>query len=363
MKIIFRCDASVHIGTGHVMRCLALASQLKQEGISSHFICREHLGHLANKILNEGFSVSLLPLQKIMHNRGMASTSIYSEWLGADWECDASDVAAEALRSVTDWVIVDHYAVDFKWEAFVRDKTGAKIMLINGLANKKHLCDLLLDPTYSQNDLTRWDGLLPGECQLLCGPNYSPFRGEFILEHQNARQDRSEIKRIFVSFGGLDEFNVTLMVVDGLIELDMQHIKVDIVVGANNPHITLLQEKYLRINNVRVYVQPDNVAKLMANADLAISGGGVMVLEQCFLGVPTIVISVAENQIRAAKQLHDAGAIFYLGHFNSISKDLIKSALLKFIGDIVVLNKMSRVAQGIMAKPELTVAQILKGSI
>jgi UDP-2,4-diacetamido-2,4,6-trideoxy-beta-L-altropyranose hydrolase len=363
MKIIFRCDASEHIGIGHVMRCLSLANHLKQEGISSHFICREHVGHLGDYILTKGYSMALLPLKKLSLSESNGSTYIYDDWLGAHWESDAIDVATEVLKKSASWVIVDHYAVDFNWENVVKNMSGVKIMQINGLANQRHVCDLLLDLTYSHEKSHRWEGLLPQQCRVISGPNFAPLRNEFIEEHQKIRKEILGIKRIFVCFGGSDEFNVTHMVVDALIELKLQNFYIDIVVGLRNPHKELLEKKYLQFDNVKIHFNPKNLASLMSNADLAISAGGTMVLEQCFLGVPTIVLSSAENQIRASKQLQEAGAIIYLGYFNSVRKSLIKSTILKLIMDISIINKMRMVAQKIMAEPELSLASVLKDSI
>src|SRR5690606_11557355 len=113
MLITFRTDASLTIGTGHVMRCLTLATQLKDLGAQCQFVCRPHLGNLIHHIEERGFATYKLPLG--LSDVNPIPDSIYSSWLGASQQDDALQTT-EVLQSLkSDWVVVDHYALDASW--------------------------------------------------------------------------------------------------------------------------------------------------------------------------------------------------------------------------------------------------------
>lgn len=113
MKIVFRCDASLQIGTGHVMRCLTLANALSQQGAECHFICREHTGHLINVIQQRGHQTYSLPIESgSQHQEKEDSELAYADWLGSTQQKDA-ELCRDFLQVLQpDWLIVDHYALD-----------------------------------------------------------------------------------------------------------------------------------------------------------------------------------------------------------------------------------------------------------
>jgi len=133
--VAFRVDASTQIGTGHIMRCLALAEALQHRGAVSHFICRQDVGHLGEFVEGKGFNVIRL--------RGSTSSAGVPE---LRWEQDAEETSAaiSSLSSAVDWLVVDHYALDAAWELRLR-RRAARLMAIDDLANRRHDCDLILN--------------------------------------------------------------------------------------------------------------------------------------------------------------------------------------------------------------------------
>ena len=160
MNIVFRTDASINIGTGHVMRCLTLADELRQKGTDINFICREEPGNLVRYIENRGYKVHQLPG-------------------GIDIETDRK-LTKEILSNCEikpDGLIIDHYDIDISYESPLRDHVK-KVMVIDDLANREHDCDLLLDQNYSNNE-GRYNGLVRGNCIQLLGPEYAILRPQF----------------------------------------------------------------------------------------------------------------------------------------------------------------------------------------
>jgi UDP-2,4-diacetamido-2,4,6-trideoxy-beta-L-altropyranose hydrolase len=354
--VIFRVDASARIGTGHVMRCLALAGELGRSGVASRFVCRAHQGNMAAKIRSQGHEVVLLPDGKVAEGPG------YASWLGADWETDADETAIEVAAVQPLWLIADHYAVDARWERRVREATGVKLMIIDGLANREHDCDLLLDQTYSPEGERRWDGLVPRSCRLLVGPRYALLRPEFVAAKETVRERDAGIKRVFVAFGGVDEPDATSMVLDAIADLGRPDITVEVVAGRANPHRDQLAEKCRTAGNMHLHVDPPDVAGLMAMADLAVSAGGIMLLEQCYLHLPSIVVSIADNQIKSAQALHDAGAVWYLGNIGAVDRDVVRQAIRDLMADPSRFERMQLVTEKLMTGPEMPVSEILLSS-
>ena len=154
MNIVFRTDASLQIGIGHVMRCLTLADALRTAGAKCHFICRKYPGNLTSLILQSGFTVSVLPFAtnaSIANDMTVAGQSNYAAWLGADWSQDAAQTKASIGTMAVDLLIADNYAIDMRWEKTLRPLCR-KLVVIDDLANRQHDCDILLE---------RWERLRP----------------------------------------------------------------------------------------------------------------------------------------------------------------------------------------------------------
>ncbi len=362
--VLFRTDASRRIGAGHVMRCLALADELADCGVASVFVCRAHDGHMAQEIRQQGHRVVLLPLEAgLASDESTEDRPDYVTWLGAPLARDAQQTVHAIAATPLCWVIVDHYAIDFQWERQIKDATGAKVMAIDGLANRRHDCELLLDPTYSSEGKARWDGLLPSASLLMVGPQFALLRSEFTFEKRKLRQRNGIVKRIFLGFGGVDEFNATEVVLEALEGLAGPDLALDVVIAAANPHRVQLLEKYQGHAGVCLHVQPAGMAELMANADLAVSAGGTMLLEQCFMELPAVVCSIAANQVRAARGLHERGAILYIGEFDAdkpdMTKQLVRQHVLQLLSEPSRLVGMQSICRQMMMRPDPSLSQTL----
>jgi UDP-2,4-diacetamido-2,4,6-trideoxy-beta-L-altropyranose hydrolase len=337
MRIVFRVDSSVQIGTGHVMRCLTLADELKKHGNSVMFICRMHEGNLCDFIESKGYQVLRLP--RIQEEIEMLTN--HSHWLGAHWLTDVSQtIQLMEDHQPVDWLIIDHYAIESNWEKAIRPYVK-KIMVIDDLADRRHDCDVLLDQNYYLNMEDRYKHLVPNQTQVLLGPKYTLLREEFKKARLNLRERNGELKRILVFLGGSDPDNVTGMVLEGLQLIDFVNVEVDVVVGKSNLYKEQIRNICNRVTHFHFHCQVNNMAQLMANADLAIGAGGTATWERCYLGLPSLVIVIADNQAQVIRDLEEYGAVYNLGYKEEVHVENIVNALRKVMNHKEMLRKMT----------------------
>jgi UDP-2,4-diacetamido-2,4,6-trideoxy-beta-L-altropyranose hydrolase len=309
VDVILRTDASLEIGTGHVMRCLTLAQALRGRGARCRFVSRLHPGHMVDALRAAGFDVLALPEPELYEAAG-ETRGLYSSWLGADPAKDAEQTSAALRDGPADWLIVDHYGIDERWETAMRPACR-RLLAIDDLADRPHNCDMLLDQTFGRNSAD-YAGLVPGDCVMLTGSGYALLRPEFTAGRPASLQrQRRQIRRLLIAMGGVDLHNVTSRVLLTLGACDLLYdIEVDVVLGRQAPW----QEKVRQVAGqlpfaVRVHVGIDAMAELMASCDLAIGAAGTTALERCCLGLPTIALILAPNQREGAFALLGAGAV------------------------------------------------------
>ena len=328
LRVAFRVDASQQIGTGHVMRCLTLAKGLAKQGANITFISRHLPDYLQELVISSGFSLNIL-------NGGSQQLDelAHANWLGTSQQQDAEETISALATSTWDWLIIDHYALDIRWEKALRNSVK-KIMVIDDIADRKHDCDVLLDQNYYLDMDTRYKDKVPNNCELLVGPKYALLRDEFIEARKTIKPRDGVIKRILVFFGGVDAQNYTGLAIDALSTLKEHQFEVDVVLGSSHPNKDQLLADCLS-NGFSSYVQTEKMAELMAYADLAIGASGSASWERCALGLPSITIAIAENQREIAMSLDKAGVAFYI----DVKLSAIDDQLIIVIKDFLRLPK------------------------
>ncbi len=281
------------------MRCLTLAIELKKQGAQISFISRNLPIHLSTMLNAKG--MEYIPLTTDATQEPTDELA-HASWLGTSQFQDAQATIQALANQSWDWIVVDHYALDARWEGAVRENCK-KLMVIDDIADRQHDCDVLLDQNYYADMQTRYSGKVPEHCQLLLGPIYALLREEFRILREQVKPRTGEVKRILVFFGGVDADNYTSLAIQALAELKCKQ-QVDVVIGAQHPHREKIQATCTAHGYV-CYVQTAHMAELMAKADLAIGAGGSATWERCCLGLPTLSFCVASNQRR---QIEDAAA-------------------------------------------------------
>jgi UDP-2,4-diacetamido-2,4,6-trideoxy-beta-L-altropyranose hydrolase len=310
MKIAIRVDASIQIGIGHVMRCLTLAKVLKENGAQVSFICREYPGHIQDYINKQDFIVKLLPTPETEYVT-QKNDPDYAPWLGVSWEKDTEQTKEVLGDKIFDWLIVDHYGIDYRWHESLYSCTK-NIMVIDDLADRKYNCDVLLDQTFMRKK-EAYLSVLPTHSQLMVGTDYALLRPEFIslrLKAIGKRKHSDGIARILVCMGSMDPNNFTSLVLAGLGEVEWKEKPIiDVVLGSAAPKLKLIIDQAKKhILNVNVLQDVENMAELMVKADLAIGAGGTTSWERCCLGLPSLLVKLAENQRQVIDQLVKAVA-------------------------------------------------------
>lgn len=361
LKIIFRTDASHQIGTGHVMRCLTLANALRERGAQCRFICREHPGNLLELIRKQGFEAVALPMQETDPQRpaeGDAQSLVHAIWLGSDWSTDAEQTMVGAGETVVDWLIVDHYALDAHWESAMRSQCR-KLMVIDDLADRIHDCDLLLDQNLFRDMARRYDGKVPAHCGQMLGPDYALLQPEYAELHPRVPPREGTVRRVLVFFGGADADNLTGRAIAAFLSLGQGDVALDVVINPASPHAASIRRQVERYQQITLHEGLPSLAPLMVQADLAIGAGGATSWERCCLGLPTLVITLAENQRPIAAELDRQGLIRRLGHKDEVSETTLAQALKEILDSGLLHDWSARCQQRVDGRGTGQVISIL----
>jgi len=330
VRLVFRADASLLMGSGHVMRCLTLADALAAQGAQCHFISRAHPGNLLELIRQRGFAVTALPVELPLPpaNTQVASehlkAPVHASWLGCDWQTDAEQTRLILAKLQPDWLVVDHYALDQRWEAALRPHYK-KLMVIDDLADRPHHCDLLLDQNLGRQPQD-YANLVPAQCKLLIGPQYALLRPEFAALRGYSLQRRQQpvLKQLLITMGGVDQPNATGQVLQALKGCALpQDCRISVVMGLQAPWLSQVRGQAQAMPwPTEVLVNISDMAQRMADSDLAIGAAGSTSWERCCLGLPTLLVVLADNQRLGVQALQEAQAALLIGDVSDIAMKL-----------------------------------------
>ncbi|WP_082143979.1 UDP-2,4-diacetamido-2,4,6-trideoxy-beta-L-altropyranose hydrolase [Nitratireductor soli] len=325
VRVAFRADASFAIGTGHVMRCLTLADALREQGAEIRFICREHDGHLCALIEEQGFDLHRLEAPGERREPAVDEPA-HAAWVGVNCQQDADETLSALDDFRPDWLVIDHYGLDARWENRLRDHVG-KIMVIDDLADRMHDCDVLLDQNLVAGQHARYGSWTPEACVLLLGPAYALLQPVYARLRKQAVPREGAVRRVLVFFGGVDKDGLTLKAVEAFLMLDRPEVTADIVLSASSPFYGKVAARLAGHSRLRLHDRVPSLAPLMLEADLAIGAGGATSWERLCLGLPSLVVTVAENQRPIAEELASGGFVDWLGHSDSVDVQAIADAL------------------------------------
>jgi UDP-2,4-diacetamido-2,4,6-trideoxy-beta-L-altropyranose hydrolase len=305
--LIIRADADSRIGTGHIMRCLALGQAWQDAGGTVIFItcCKNET--LLQRLRDENFTVVKLNA-------------------ASDFQ---SEIINQKSPTANTWLVLDGYHFDLACQRTVRS-AGFKLLLIDDYNHlSEYECDILLNQNINAPELHYC--VNPDAKQLL-GTQYALLRREFRRDKRVDRSIPAEAKNILVTLGGADPDNVTLKVIQALNYLNIPGLHVRIIVGPANPHIQSLRDATgLPAFDIRLLTDVKDMPELMRWADLAVSAAGSTCWELCCLGVPFITLVLAENQRGLASGLHAQKIAFCVGERPSV--DQIADAVNDLAGD------------------------------
>lgn len=332
MQILFRCDASETIGSGHLVRCRNLARELKKNGVNCLFICRKSKNDFITILEKEFKVLKLKNISKYYSNNNQI------------------DDCAETLNILeyysktnnklsVDCIIIDHYQLDEIWHYEFFSKFNSKfksskikdlkICVIDDLANRKYFSDILVDQSvFGQLAKNRYINKLKKDCIQLLGPSFSLLSSEY--EYLNKIVPyRRDFKRLFVFLGAKPQNNFISNLIEVLKLSEFKRVSKDFLFFSENNINDDLADIVKKDRTFSFYNSLPSIAGLVIRSDIAVGAGGTSNWERYCLGLPTLLVSVAKNQDESIHSVCYNGISEYLGEVDYISKDKIYNALNK----------------------------------
>jgi len=266
MSVLIRCDASATIGLGHLMRDLVLARRYEKV----HFACRD---------IPEAFAATLpYPLHRLQSG-------------------DIAELIALVQRLHVSMLIIDHYGIGFEEERTIKAQANVMLMVLDD-TYERHACDILLNHNICA-DASRYEGLVPPECELRCGSAYTLLRDEFHHEKGLTR----EREGVLIALGGSDVQNLTPQILSLLPE----SLHVTLVTSSANAQLEALKAACEKRKATELIVDATDMARRLHACALAIVSASTLAQEALFLNTPLLAVVTASNQNEMADYLHAHG--------------------------------------------------------
>jgi UDP-2,4-diacetamido-2,4,6-trideoxy-beta-L-altropyranose hydrolase len=328
MNLIIRSDASIQIGTGHVMRCLALAQASQAQGGQAIFVFTDQSTALENRLLGEGMQVVYLSVES-------GSTE------------DSKQTADFTLALNAKWVVVDGYQFGAEYQKTIKN-SGLNLLFIDDYGHSKNYsADLVLNQNISAR--AEWYQCRSPHTQLLLGERYTLLRKQFSAWQGYQKKITDNVENILITLGGSDPGNITAWILEALQLVKSHALHLTVVVGGNNPHYESLEFLANQcIHSIRLLNNVADMPQLMAEADIAIAAGGITNWELAMLGVPTMVIPIADNQTEIAQALNDREIVMSVGRIPTISPQEFANQFEELWHDRDRRDRMSRAGQALI---------------
>jgi UDP-2,4-diacetamido-2,4,6-trideoxy-beta-L-altropyranose hydrolase len=343
-RVLILADCAPEVGGGHVMRCLALAQALTVSGAACAFAASPDVARVLEAFAPreiERCAIGAADLPRTL---------------------DAAAAAAEAWRATA--VVVDHYRLAFRQEGLLR-RAGARIVCIDDLADRRHDCDLLVDPTLGRMEQA-YASLVPPGCRVLAGPDFALLRPDYAEAREGAlarRRPAGPPRRLLVSMGLMDHQGITGRVLN-LIRPVLGELEVDIAVGAQATSLTFIEHVARQDPRLHLHVDARDMAGLIAEADIGVGAGGASSWERAALGLPALTVVLAANQQTPARELDRHGATIAVDSRDKSFGEALPAALERLMGDAALRESLSqssaalcdgrgagRVAEAVLALP------------
>ena len=312
-NLFIRVDASPEIGIGHIMRCLTLAQELKNNFDKIIFLTRKDSGDFTETIMKNEFEVIFIPTN------------------------NDSDIIKNLITTYSEnknFLLIDHYDVDSNFESSLKN-IFEKIFVIDDLANRKHDCDLLIDQNYYRDLNHRYKKLIQNDTITLLGSKYAIIRPEFRNINKKTIKKNSQIKKILVSFGGSDPTNECKKALDALCSIENNQFEIVAIVGIYNNKFERLKKLYEKYSNIKIYRHVNDLSQLMLNSDLFIGAGGTTTWERFYMGLPSIVTIISDDQKESIEFLSDMGHVINLGLAKNVTMKTYIQTLQKPNSDLI----------------------------
>lgn len=329
MRIAIRADSGTRVGGGHVMRCLSLAVAAREAGHEVRFICANIEGHLGARIDDLGFEVTWL---KAAENK--ATQSDIESWRPMSLAADVDQTCQALFEFKPDWVILDHYGLGGAWvKSLRRTFADLRVLALDDLDREPLFADLLLNPA-----------AVPGthitqpHMGMLKGPSYAMLRPEFIDARASALKRRTgKVRKVLILPGMVDAKNMAPIALDAL--RAFPDLQAEVIMGSQSPSLPQVEKLIAHQPHWTLTLDADDMAQRMLDADICIGAGGGSAWERCCLGLPSVNIALADNQMPGIQAMAEAGAAIGLPLSALQEPQQIKDALRQLMADYGIFSK------------------------
>ena len=328
MKLLIRADASSGIGSGHVMRCLALAQAWQDGAGEATFLTSAPAPALTARLVQEGMLV-------------VSATSAP----GSSEDAAATVETARQLHAAA--IVVDGYHFGAEFQDSIH-ASGFPLLFIDDNAHAgRYVADWVLNQNVHA-DPAMYAGRASGT-RLLLGPSFSLLRREFNIWRGRKKEIPEVGRRVLITLGGSDPDNVTLRIIHALESIKLPGLEATVVAGGGNPHLDSLRAAIAQSSlPIQLAVNATNMPELMSRADLAISAGGSTCWELALLGLPACILVIADNQEASVARLQETGVFLSLGRAAACAPETLAAAIESLLGDRVRRQLLSERGQNLV---------------
>jgi UDP-2,4-diacetamido-2,4,6-trideoxy-beta-L-altropyranose hydrolase len=317
MKIAFRVDANQKTGIGHIMRCLALSEELTRRGHTCIFLTKIDNSDLLKRI--KTFHVKI---QKINANVSLKK--------------DFETLLNFSRDNEIDWIVTDHYGFDTSYIKKIK-KQNFHVLSVDDTSQIHYYSDIVVNQNINAECLTF---SIEPYTILLRGPTYLMLRDELLVREE--KRDHAYVKNILITLGGTDQDNFLLTILQSL-ESVIKNIKLLVIIGPFNPHISTLQAYKKKTDaQVTLIKSPKNMADFYLQSDLAISAGGTSCYELAYYGIPNLIIAVADNQLFTASEFDRQHIGLYLGTKQKLQLGQLRYKIKELLENPSLRRRMSQ---------------------
>ena len=320
--VLVRADGNGRIGLGHIMRTLSVADELKRTGAYVTFLCRALPTWAETQVRERGFGLLELKCAE-----------------KAAQEEDAAETVKALEEAGADTVLLDHYGLTEVWTNHVRTNARPFIVAFDDLAADARDVDILIDSGPGRRALD-YEHLIPPDALCLPGPEYAPLRPEFAMVRAGQSRTQQGPCQVAISLGGVDPTNATSICLDALDT--WADVEATVILSSAAPHLDTVRERVASMGvQTRLLLDRTDMANVLKDMDIVIGAGGTSALERCALGLPSVLVLLADNQKYNAANLVKAGAAALAPE---ISASAINDTLGALVQDTDLRANMGRAA-------------------
>lgn len=320
--VVIRCSASAMVGFGHLVRCRVLAEALSKRG----------------------YGAIMIGPPTILKNE--ADEDIFIEWLPREEWSNSKDEADFHLSVLEKYdskhIIIDDYRSDGEHQTKLREK-GIRIVQQYDASKKQNFAaNLVVNGSPHEKSEFYSKDVLYNDVEFLLGPKYCILRPIFF--NPKFKESQKE-KRILMTFGGGSDRGAILYILKNCYQAILEkHWELTIIVSDNNENIKAISD-WISLNghqNIELIVNPDNMAEIMSTCRFAIIGGGTTIFEAAYLGIPALLIPIADNQINQCVGWNQLGGMKYISTFNALDESNLEDTLVQFLSEPSLVESHSQ---------------------